>query len=137
MSPKVYVQVRSIELGSYTSSNVSDLILNIGTKKLSLGTQHLFKSTQRNNFDHTWEFTVDNQNSSSFYIVLYEHHPREDKFVGAIYLAISGFQPNSVVTEKFELHSDSKMLNPPTIWISVHVDMDNSQPFDAPDGFLF
>ncbi|EAX96615.1 hypothetical protein TVAG_148900 [Trichomonas vaginalis G3] len=134
---KVYIQVRSIDLGSYAATDKAELILCVGPRHNFQPFSYALKAGEKHHINHTWEFHFKHEEDSSFVVVLFKHHFLGDKEIGELEFLISGFQPNTVVSDKFVLQSANEEAFPAEIEMSIHVDEDGAPPFHAPEGFLF
>lgn len=134
---RVLIHVRGIDLGSYSATDKAGLVLYVGAPSSFKKYPYPFKCGERNHIDRTWEYHYKVDNNASFVIALYKQHFLGDKEIGELELKISAFQPNTVITERFELQSPNIAAVPARIELEIHLNTDGSQPFQAPKGFLF
>lgn len=134
---KVYVQITSIDLGSYAASDKAELVLCVGPRHNFQPFAYNLRAGEKHNINHTWEFHFKHENDSSFVVVLFKHHFLGDKEIGALEFFIKGFQPNTVVTDTFTLQSANPEAQPADVEMMIHVDENGAAPFQAPEGFIF
>lgn len=134
---KVYIQVRSIDLGGYSATDKAELMLCVGPRRGFIQFPYTLKAGEKHNINHTWEFHFRHEEDSSFVVVLFKKHFLGDKEIGELEFRISGFQPNTVVSDTFVLQSANEEAVPADIEMDIHIDENGAAPFQAPAGFMF
>ena len=137
MEKTAYIKVTEISLGDYPCSDESELVLAVGPRNYFNEYQFQFPTKNRYNVQHYWKFPFNNEEHSSFVVVLYKHHVMGNGEIGEIELRLTAFQPNTVVSDIFTLHGPNVDWQPAKCRITVHVDENGAPPFSAPEGFEF
>lgn len=131
---KLYVQIRSVELGTYAATDKAELVLCVGTKHHIHDYPYKFKSGNKHDVNHTWTFNIVHPQTGEFYVVLYKHHLLGDKEIGQLGFCVGGFTKNTVVSKKFMLQSANVNAMPATVEMDIHICADGSHAFYAPQG---
>lgn len=134
---KVYVQIRSIDLGGYAATDKAELVLCVGPRHNFIPFAYDLRAGEKHHINHTWKFHFKHEEDSSFVVVLFKHHFLGDKEIGELEFLVKGFQPNTVVSDKFTLQSANEEARPADVEMDIHVDEDGAAPFHAPEGFMF
>lgn len=133
----IYIQIRSVNLGSYAASEKAQLMLCVGPRDNFLPFSHIFKAGEKRDINHTWKYMFKDENDSSFVVVLFKKHLFGNKEIGELEFMLNGFEKNTVVSATYKLQSPIEGADPAEITMDVHLDECGAAPFQAPEGFFF
>ncbi|EAY01097.1 hypothetical protein TVAG_442080 [Trichomonas vaginalis G3] len=133
---KLYIQIRSIEMGTYAATYKAELVLCVGNPMYFRDYPYKFKASQKHDINHTWTFNIVHEGTGNFLIVLYKHHLLGNKEIGQIQFSLAGFPPNTVVTQKFVMQSANPNAFPAVVEADIHVCENGAPAFHAPPAKL-
>ena len=132
---KVFIKVTSIDFGEVADRRDAKYYFMVVNNRTNNSSSHFFfEYGNSRNINLSFCMNLYEYENQSFTIKMYKYGFIRDDPIGSCKIFVNSFPLNCVCHDSFELSKkNSPRKTPVIVYIDVHVDVNNSAPFKAPE----